>query len=57
MPVQNHPRNPRLRGNMIQARRGETAPGERFGCRGKHLLAPLRTGQAPYRLGLVLDHP
>ena len=46
VPVEDHPGDAGLRGDVIQARRREPAARERFGRGGEDLLPALRAGQA-----------
>jgi len=56
MPVQQHPGDAGLRGDVIQARGRETAARERLGRRRQDLLPALRAAQAAHRLRLPSDH-
>jgi hypothetical protein len=56
VPVEEHPGDAGLPGDVIQARGRETAPRERFGRRRKDLLSALRAAQSPYRLRFPIDH-
>ena len=60
VPVQDHPGDPGLGGDVVQARRGEPGAGERLRRRGQDLLAPLRARQPPYRrraFASAIDRP